>query len=117
MQDERRMNMKDKSFSRYYSLACIGVLVASYYPLSMGIRVITDMIVDGAVLKENYPKYIIPYTPMCIAIIIGVFAALCGKKPLKSSFFRRSVDSGGVLFYNKERVQSTKIVNDMEGSV
>lgn len=38
----------------------------------MGIRVITDMILSGTVLKENYPKYIIPYTPLAFAVIIGV---------------------------------------------
>ena len=55
--------MKNKQFNRYYLLSCIGVLIASYYPLYMGVRVISDMIIDGTVLKENYPKYIIPYTP------------------------------------------------------
>ncbi len=64
--------MKSKPFSKYYLFSCIGVLVASYYPLSMGVRVIVDMLMDGFVLKENYPKYIIPYTPICIAVIIGV---------------------------------------------
>ena len=64
MQHERRMDMKNKHFNRYYLLSCIGVLIASYYPLSMGVRVIADMIIDGTVLKENYPKYIIPYTPL-----------------------------------------------------
>ena len=59
--------MKNKHFNRYYLLSCIGVLIASYYPLSIGVRVIADMIIDGTVLKENYPKYIIPYTPICIA--------------------------------------------------
>jgi len=72
--------MKDKLFRRYYLLACIGILAASYYPLWMGVRVITDMIVNGSVLKENYPKYIIPYTPLCIAVIIGlVLMPLCMK--------------------------------------
>ena len=60
MRDERRPPMKNNQFHRYYLLSCIGILIASYYPLSMGIRVITDMVVTGTVLKENYPKYIIP---------------------------------------------------------
>ena len=64
--------MKDTRFRIYYLLACLGVLIASVYPLSMGIRVITDMIDDGIVYKGNYPKYIIPYFPICIAIIAGV---------------------------------------------
>lgn len=102
--------MKNKSFNRYYLLACIGVLIASYYPLSMGIRVITDMIVDGAVLKENYPKYIIPYTPMCIAIIIGVFLM-----PLCIKFFKRFALAGGAsiatgIFFALELLFEQKVV-------
>lgn len=58
--------MKSKRFNRYYLLSCIGVLIVSYYPLSMGVRVITDMIVNGSVMKENYPKYIIPYTRITV---------------------------------------------------
>lgn len=66
--------MKDQRFKRFYWITCIGVLIASWYPLFMGIRVMIDMIVDGAVLKENYPKYIIPYTPISLALLLGVVA-------------------------------------------
>lgn len=64
--------MKNKKFGLFYLFSCIGVLIASYYPLWMGVRVVTDMIVDGTVMKENYPKYIIPYTPISLAVLIGV---------------------------------------------
>lgn len=64
--------MNKKSFRNYYLFCILGALLASYYPLSMGVRVVTDMIIDGTVLKENYPKYIIPYTPISLALIIGV---------------------------------------------
>lgn len=50
----------------------IGTVIISFYPLYMGARVIGDMIRDGKVLKENYPKYVIPYTPIAYAIILGV---------------------------------------------
>lgn len=82
--------MKSKQFHRYYLLSCVGVLIASYYPLSMGVQVITNMIANGAVLKENYPKYIIPYTPICIAIIAGVLLM-----PLCIRLFKRFVLFGG----------------------
>lgn len=82
--------MKNKGFKLYYPLAVLGVLLASWYPLSMGVRVITDMIVDGTVLQENYPKYIIPYTPICIALIAGVLIM-----PLCMKFFRRFALLGG----------------------
>lgn len=102
--------MKSKLFNRYYLLSCIGVLIASYYPLSMGIRVITDMIVDGTVLKENYPKYIIPYTPISIAIIIGILLM-----PLFIKLFKRFALAGGAsiatgIFFAIELLFEQKVV-------
>lgn len=102
--------MKSKLFNRYYLLSCIGVLIASYYPLTMGIRVITDMIMDGTVLKENYPKYIIPYTPISIAIIIGVLLM-----PLCTKLFKRFALAGGAaiatgLFFAIELLFEQKVV-------
>lgn len=102
--------MKNKQFDRYYLLSCIGVLIASYYPLSMGIRVVTDMIVNGTVLKENYPKYIIPYTPISIAIIVGVFLM-----PLFIRLFKRFALVGGTsiatgVFFALELLLEQKVV-------
>ena len=64
--------MKNKALSRYYVMTVLGVLLASCYPFFMGICVIRDMLVSGTVFKEDYPKYIIPYTPICIAVLTGV---------------------------------------------
>lgn len=102
--------MKNKQFDRYYLLSCIGVLIASYYPLSMGIRVVTDMIVNGTVQKENYPKYIIPYTPISIAIIVGVFLM-----PLFIRLFKRFALVGGTsiasgVFFALELLLEQKVV-------
>ncbi len=110
MQDERRMNMKNKSFNRYYLMSCLGVLIASYYPLVMGIRVITDMIVNGSVMKENYPKYIIPYTPISIAIIVGVLLM-----PLCMKLFKKMALVGGasiatIVFFVTELLFEQKVV-------
>lgn len=91
--------MKNKQFNRYYLLSCIGVLIASSYPLWMGVQVITDMIVDGTVLKENYPKYIIPYTPICLAVLIGVlFMPLCMKLFRRFALVGGSVAATGAFF-------------------
>ena len=84
--------MKTKSFCRYYILSCLGVLAASYYPLLMGIRVVNDMIVSGTVMKENYPKYIIPYTPIAIAILAGLLMM-----PVLLGIFRRFAFAAGAL--------------------
>lgn len=61
-----------KTFKKYWLCTLAGVLAASLYPLYMGTRVIFDMITYGSVLKENYPKYIIPYTPISLAVITAV---------------------------------------------
>ena len=102
--------MKNKSFNRYYLFSCLGVLIASYYPLSMGVRVISDMITNGAVLKENYPKYIIPYTPISVAIIVGVLLM-----PLLIRFFKRFAFVGGAsiatgIFFALEFLLEQKVV-------
>ncbi len=75
--------MKSEHFDRYWAFACLGVLSVSYYPIYMGISVIGDMIFGGVVLKENYPKYIIPYTPICIAVLLGVIIMPLCMKVLK----------------------------------
>ncbi len=59
-------------FKKFYLLSVIGVLLASFYPLYMGAKVVADMVRNGTVLAENYPKYIIPYTPISLAVITAV---------------------------------------------
>ena len=61
-----------KKLTRFWLFSLAAVLAASFYPLLMGVRVVSDMLRDGTVLKENYPKYIIPYTPIAVAVILGV---------------------------------------------
>ncbi len=102
--------MKNKAFNRYYLFSCLGVLIASYYPLSMGVRVITDMIVDGTVQKENYPKYIIPYTPMCIAIILGVLIMPLCIKLFKRFALASGASAATAVFFAAEYLFEQKVV-------
>lgn len=118
---ERRMNMKNKLFSKYYLFSCVGVFLASCYPLSMGVRVISDMVTDGTVLKENYPKYIIPYTPICLAVLIGVLIMpLCNKLLNQFALLGGSVLSTGaffafeILFEQKVVVTTAETVTKLE---
>lgn len=82
--------MKNKKFTLYWILALAGIILISAYPLYMGIRVISDMIRDGYVLKTNYPKYIIPYTPISFAVILGVLLL-----PLFIKLFKKFAVLGG----------------------
>ena len=104
------MKMKNKRFRSYWLLACVGVALASCYPLVMGVRVVADMIAEGAVLQENYPKYIIPYTPICVALLAGV----CGM-PLWMRWLKRRALVGGacvalVVFFALELLLERKVV-------
>ena len=68
--------MLKSNYKKYYLFTLIVVLIASFYPLYMGVKVAVDMITNGTVLQENYPKYIIPYTPIAVAILLGVLLML-----------------------------------------
>ncbi len=84
--------MKTNIFKRYYLFSVLGVLIASFYPLYMGTSVIWDMLANGSVAKENYPKYIIPYTPICIGILAAVILL-----PLFIKLFKKLAVIGGSL--------------------
>ena len=102
--------MKNKGFRNYYLLACIGILLASYYPLSMGFRIIWDMVTEGTVLKEAYPKYIIPYTPISIAILLGVFCMPLCMKLLRKQALVGGVSLATVFFFATELLFEKKVV-------
>jgi hypothetical protein len=46
------------------------IILASIYPIYMGVLMISAYIKDGGIEAANYPSYIIPYTPICAALII-----------------------------------------------
>lgn len=64
--------MKRKYIS-FYLASLFLILAASAYPVYMGAKTMLYYMSEGAIKAEVYPKYVIPYAPMCIAII---FAAL-----------------------------------------
>ena len=103
--------MKNKSLRLYYVLSIIGIVLVSFYPLYMGIKVLFDMLVHGTVYAESYPKYIIPYTPISIAVILGVLLM-----PLLIRWFKRfallvgSVASLAMFFASELLLESKVIV-------
>lgn len=99
-----------KKFTRYYILSLVGIICASFSPIYMGINTLSSVVCCGAIPVENYPKYIIPYTPISIALIFGVAVM-----PLLMKYCRRfalgtaSLASLGV-FFAAERIFETKIL-------
>ena len=56
----------------YYFISLGASLMFSFYPLLMGLRVFISYIRDGYVNASEYPKYLIPYTPISFALILSV---------------------------------------------
>lgn len=63
--------MKQITFRKYYYLCLAIILVLSIYPLYMGFKVLIDYVQFGHVLGRNYHKYLIPYTPICLSLLLG----------------------------------------------
>lgn len=102
--------MKNKKLSRYYLLSFIAVLLASSYPIAMGVRVIRDMLTNGVVLQENYPKYVIPYTPISVALLLGVLFMPLFMKLLKKFSLLGGSAVGLGAFFMTERLLEQKVV-------
>ena len=105
--------MKNKKYTLSYVIALAIILAASFYPLYMGVCVVSDMICDGTVLAENYPKYIIPYTPISLAVLFGTLIMPISQKYLKkASFALPSVASVAVFFVIELLLEKLVIVTE-----
>ena len=55
---------------KLYMIFLGSTILSSVYPIYMGIIMIVAHIRNGGINAIDYPKYIIPYTPICISLII-----------------------------------------------
>ncbi|MCH5317285.1 MAG: hypothetical protein J1E05_04855 [Eubacterium sp.] len=97
-------------FKKYWLFAVIGTLAASFYPLYMGFRVICDMIAKGTVMEENYPKYIIPYTSISVAVIVAVLIMPLLMKYVKKHSFLIASALSLVMFFTAELLLESKVI-------
>lgn len=102
--------MNNKYYWRFYLFSLMIAAAGAFYPICMGIRVVEDMIRHGAVPMERYPKYVIPYTPIAIAVILGVLLIPVFQKISKRlDFLWGAVFSTGIFFI-AEKLMETKIL-------
>lgn len=102
--------MEKKKLRKYYLLSLAGIIIASVYPLYMGIRVVADMLTQGTVMKEDYPKYIIPYTPISLAIIVGVLLMPLIFRYAKKADLLFASAASTVVFFVSELLLESKVV-------
>lgn len=55
--------------NRYFIAVLILVLLAGAYPLYMGASILSAVLSQGALYIDQYPKYVIPYTPISLALL------------------------------------------------
>ncbi|MBR4881238.1 MAG: hypothetical protein IKU19_04850, partial [Clostridia bacterium] len=102
-----------KKLYGYWLTALLGTMLVSAYPIYMGVKVIDLMCTVGNVPKENFPKYIIPYTPIVIALLFAVaFMPLIIKLTKRFSVLCASVCSLGVFLASELLFESKVIVAD-----
>lgn len=101
---------KNRRFLKYYVFALSLTLALCAYPLFMGIKAAYRSAKLGAVPVEEYPKYVIPYAPIGISVLIFV---------LLMPFFLRLVRKRSSLyvsilslavFWFAERMFETKVL-------
>jgi len=95
--------MSEKIYRKFYLCSLLIIVAASIYPIYMGGKVVLLCLENGVIPVKDYPKYIIPYTPMCMALIVVtavyplLYRRLCGKALPAASLL------GVILFLIGER--------------
>ena len=102
--------MNEKRYFKFYLFSLIGVMAASVYPIWMGVRVVGETLRNGAVPIESYPKYVIPYTPIAVAVILGVALIPVLQRLSKKLDLLFGAVIGAAVFFAAERLMETKIL-------
>lgn len=106
--------MNSKKYYKFYCLSLLIVIIASAYPIYMGVRVVGEMLRNGFVPLESYPKYVIPYTPIAISLILGVLLIPALQKLTEKWNFLCGAALSTGIFFVVERLMETKILVQSE---
>jgi hypothetical protein len=90
------------NYRKFYLLSLLMLILTSAYPIYMGIVTLITYFQKGFVDAKEYPKYIIPYTPLCIAILVAVALMPILFKLCKKYTLLVSSALGSVVFFLSE---------------
>lgn len=62
--------MFDRAYKRFYIISLSVLLALSAYPVINGVRIACLSIANGAVKPEQYARYVVPYTAICLAVLL-----------------------------------------------
>lgn len=98
-------------YKNFYLLSLLAVVLLSAYPIYMGFVTLGSYLQKGFITVTDYPKYVIPYTPICLAVmtsaaLLPLIFKLCRKYTLPLATLL-----GTVLFFLSESLlEKVKVV-------
>jgi len=103
--------------SKIYHFLSLGIVfLLSFYPLIMGAQLLIAYIRDGYVNVANYPKYVIPYTPIAIALILSVaLLPLTVKLCKKFALLALSIFGTGIFLLSEILFEQVTVFSVKEG--
>jgi hypothetical protein len=100
----------------YYLLSLALVFLMSFYPLFMGVQLLGEYFTAGKVDAASYPKYVIPYTPIAIALILSVILMpLAVKLCRKFALLAMSIFGTGVFLLSEILFEQVTVFSIKEG--
>ena len=102
--------MNNRKYSVYCLSAMAGVAAMCSYPIYMGIKVVARMMTTGAIPYKEYPKYVIPYTPIGLSLIVGVLLIPLLQKILKKLDMIAGSAISLAVFFVTESLMETKVL-------
>lgn len=106
--------MKNK-YRAFYIFSLAILILLSAYPIYMGATAFLQYFGNGVVAAEKYPKYIIPYTPMCMAIIVSAaLLPLIYRLSKRFSLVITSFIGVGLFFAGEQYFEQLKVVEEFK---
>ena len=90
------------TYRKLYWLSLGTIIIVSVYPIYMGVCTLVANFQQGYVDATNYQKYIIPYAPICIALIVCTLLLPVVSRVFKKHTLLAITVLGTVLFFATE---------------
>jgi hypothetical protein len=109
------------TYKKFYFISLGALTLACAYPIYMGIATFVSYINKGFIDVADYHKYVIPYTPICIALIVSIALLPVVFKLCKKHTLLATSALGTILFFIAEicfeqiEVRTINLVYQLQG--
>ena len=98
-------------YKKFYALSVSIILLVSIYPLYMAFKTLSSYLNYGYVNAADYPRYIIPYAPICISLILVIcFMPIIYKKLKRWTLPGSSLIGAAIFFVCEFAFESIAVV-------